>query len=79
MEFRTFPEVINPKINVIARLKFELANYNLTVSRISHYTTGTVLESYEKAKKIPFKSEHCFKMIFKYCIYLYQYFLKFNN
>ena len=36
-----FPKVISPKVNVIARLEFELAYYNASVQKIIHYATGT--------------------------------------
>ncbi len=35
----TFPEGICPKVNVIARLEFELAYYDSAVQRFNHYTT----------------------------------------
>ena len=37
----TFPKGICPKVNVIARLEYELAYYNSTVHRFNHYTTRT--------------------------------------
>ena len=37
----TFSKGICPKVNVIARLEFELANYNSAVHRFNHYTTKT--------------------------------------
>ena len=36
-----FPKGINPKVNLIARLKFELTCYNVAVQNVSHYTTKT--------------------------------------
>ena len=38
---RTFPEGISPKVNAIARVKFELSYYNVTVEHVSHYSKGT--------------------------------------
>ena len=35
-----FPKGITPKVNVIARLKFKLAYYYVTVQQFSHYDTG---------------------------------------
>ena len=35
----TFPKGICPKVNVIARLEYELAYYDSTVHRFNHYTT----------------------------------------
>ena len=35
----TFPKGICPKVNVIARLEFELAYYDSAVHRFNHYTT----------------------------------------
>ena len=32
---------INPKVNVIAQLEFELSYYDITVQHVSHYTTRT--------------------------------------
>ena len=37
----TFPKGICPKVNVIARLEFELAYYDFAVHRFNHYTTRT--------------------------------------
>ena len=37
----TFPKGICPKVNVIARLEFELAYYNSAVQRFNHYATRT--------------------------------------
>ena len=37
----TFPKVICPKVNVIARLEYELAYYDSAVYRFNHYTTRT--------------------------------------
>ena len=37
----TFPKGICPKVNVIARLEYELANYDSAVHRFNHYTTRT--------------------------------------
>ena len=37
----TFPKGICPKVNVIARLEYELANYDPVVHRFDHYTTWT--------------------------------------
>ena len=41
----TFPKGICPKVNVIARLEFELAYYDFAVHRFNHYTTRTPLEN----------------------------------
>ena len=40
----TFPKGICPKVNVIARLEYELAYYDSVVHRFYHYTTRTLLE-----------------------------------
>ena len=37
----TFPKGICPKVNVIARLEYELAYYDSVVHRFNHYTTRT--------------------------------------
>ena len=37
----TFPNGICPKVNVIARLEYELAYYDFAVHRFNHYTTRT--------------------------------------
>ena len=37
----TFPKGICPKVNVIARLEFELENYDPAVQCFNHYTTRT--------------------------------------
>ena len=36
-----FPKGINPKVNVIAWLEFELAYYDFAVEHVSHYATGS--------------------------------------
>ena len=36
----TFPKGICPKVNVIARLEYELAYYDSAVHRLNHYTRG---------------------------------------
>ena len=36
----TFPKSICPKVNVIARLEYELAHYDSAVHRFNHYTTS---------------------------------------
>ena len=41
-EFHTFPKGICPKVNVIARLEFELAICDSEVQRLNHYTTGFI-------------------------------------
>ena len=38
----TFPKGICPKVNVIARLEYELAYYDSAVHRFNHYTTRTL-------------------------------------
>ena len=37
----TFPKGICPKVNVIARLEYELAYYDSAVHRFNNYTTRT--------------------------------------
>ena len=37
----TFPKIICPKVNVIARLEFELAYYDSSVHRFYDYITRT--------------------------------------
>ena len=37
----TFPKGICPKVNVIARLEYELAYYDSAAHRFNHYTTRT--------------------------------------
>ena len=44
-DVHTFPKGISPKVNVIARLEFELAYYDVTVHYVSHYDTGIPLQS----------------------------------
>ena len=34
-------EGTSPKVNVIARLEFELTNYDITAQHVNHYATGT--------------------------------------
>ena len=37
----TFPKVIKPKVNVIAELEFELADFEAIVQHFSHYVKAT--------------------------------------
>ena len=37
-----FPKGISPEMNVIVRLEFELAFYDVTVDHASHYATGNL-------------------------------------
>ena len=51
----TFPKGICSKVNVIARLVFELANYDSAVHRFNHYTMRTLKSKrlvIERAKDI---------------------------
>ena len=41
MGVHTFPKGICPKVNVMARLEYELAYYDSAVHRFNHYTTRT--------------------------------------
>ena len=38
--YKLFPKSISPKVNVIARVEFRLAYYNVTDQHVSHYDTG---------------------------------------
>ena len=38
MGVRTFPKVINTKVNVMAQREFELAYYDIIVKQVSHCT-----------------------------------------
>ena len=38
---RTFPNGINPKINAIARLDFELMYFDVATQHFNHYATDT--------------------------------------
>ena len=42
-----FPKGICPKVNVIARLEYELAYYDSVVHRFNYYTTRTPPDRYE--------------------------------
>ena len=41
-EVSTFFKGISPKVNVTARLKFELATYDIIAQNVSHYATETL-------------------------------------
>ena len=43
MEINTFPKDIDPKVNVIALLKFELAYNGVKIQHVSHYATEIAL------------------------------------
>ena len=38
-----FPNSISLKVNVIARIEFELAYYDVAIQPLKHYATGTSL------------------------------------
>ena len=48
----TFPRGICPKVNVIARLEYELAYYDSAVHPFNHYTTRTPLLFWEFSHQI---------------------------
>ena len=48
----TFFKGISPKVNVIARLEFELAYYDIIVQHVSHYATGDLHPNYFDGKLI---------------------------
>ena len=41
MEVYTFCKGISPKVNVMARLEFELVYYDVAIQHASYYSTGT--------------------------------------
>ena len=41
----TFLKVINPKVNIIVQLEFELAYYDVTVQHINYYTMWTIVNA----------------------------------
>ena len=45
MGVHTYPKGICPKVNVTARLEYELTNYDSAVHRFNHYTTRTPPET----------------------------------
>ena len=47
----TFPDGICPKVNVIARLEYELAYYDSEVHHFNHYTTRTFPPPQKKKKQ----------------------------
>ena len=47
----TFPKSICPKVNVIARVDFELPHNNSAVHRFNHYTTRTPKEEEEEEEE----------------------------
>ena len=56
----TFPKGICPKVNVIARLEYELAYYDSVVHRFNHYTTRTPLNLYYLTHSWEDKGVHTF-------------------
>ena len=38
----TFFKSISPKVNITARLEFELTYYDVTIQHVSNYATGTL-------------------------------------
>ena len=53
----TFPKGIWPKVNVIARLEYELAYYDSAVNRFNHYTTRTPPKKVKEERKNERKKE----------------------
>ena len=51
MEVPTFTKGINPKVNVPARLEFELINNDVAVQHVSHYATGILPGMTQKRKR----------------------------
>ena len=41
--FHTYHKDFSPKVNVIARLKLELADFDVTIQQANHYTKGNLL------------------------------------
>ena len=71
--FHTFFDCISLKVNIIARLEFELAYYDVEVRHLSHYTPGflrniSVMEKKNDKKdiKTPTKKELSRIHIFDY-------------
>ena len=50
-KFKVFSKVIDLKVNVIMRLKFELAYDNVTVQHTSNYITETLLSEIKVCSK----------------------------
>ena len=50
----TFPKGICPKVNVIARLEYELAYYDSVVHHFNHYTTRTPPQTIEFSISVDF-------------------------
>ena len=48
MSFMPFPKGVSPKINAVARLKFELAYYDVALQKVSNYATGNSLYKFRK-------------------------------
>ena len=59
-EVHTFLNDIRPKVNVLARLEFDHAYFDVAVQHISHYAMGT----------LPF---HGFKYLLLFIIVIYLY------
>ena len=51
MGVHTFPKGICPKVNVIARLEYELTYNDSAVHRFNHYTTRTPPQKVSKEEK----------------------------
>ena len=61
----TFPKGICPKVNVIVRLVFELADYDSAVHRFNHYTART--PSKKGAEKAFLITKNIMKNLFCTC------------
>ena len=59
----TIPVVFNPKVNLIARLEFELTFYYVVDQYVSHYTTRTSPIYFFLERK--HKSKSCFPSFLK--------------
>ena len=51
--FHTFPKGICPKVNVIARLEYELADFDSSVHHFNHYTTWILLSLLSNNNNLP--------------------------
>ena len=75
----TFPKDISLKVNLIAKLEFELAYYDVTIQCVNYYTMDYFLRS-SKSETEPIKGTNIIKQIqpiftvwfrwFKYLVYL---------
>ena len=72
--FNTFSKGTSPKVNLIARLEFELVYFEATVQHFSHFCTGTPTQAKKENKFIPYSVLFIFSINFSFYFSLISFF-----